>query len=137
MVRYSTQNKNKSFNKDYQKEINLNKMSNVHEKMQTDYLWLRDHSTADDWVKARYNMVWSLIYHFSEPMVITIYTPMSPTKEKDLKWSTGILSSLNIRKYVHRSMGRQHDWELEKFRVLWINFSLWKSTWIGCQEVPW
>ena len=66
-------------------------MSNVHEKMQTDYLWLRDHSSADDWVKARTHG-----YHY-------LYTNV-PNKRERLEM-------------IHRSMGRQHDWELEKFRA--------------------
>ena len=59
----------------------------VHDKMQTDYVWVRDHSSADDWVKARYHNA-SLLYssHFSSELTVnTIYTTMSPTREKDLK----------------------------------------------------
>ena len=36
-------------------------MSGVHERMQTDYIWLKDHSAADDYSKARYLLFLQLI----------------------------------------------------------------------------
>ena len=80
----------------------------VHDKMQTDYVWLRDHSTADDWVKARTHGQHYLYNHV-------------PNKRERLEM-------------IYRSIGKQNDWELEKFRAakkfpdrgnkkrLWKNF---------------
>lgn len=32
-------------------------MSGVHEKMQTDYIWIKDHSSADDAAKPRFLII--------------------------------------------------------------------------------
>jgi len=63
----------------------------VHEKMQTDYIWLRDHSQADSWGQARTHGYNYLYYHV-------------PNKKERLEM-------------IYRSMGKQYDWELEKFRL--------------------
>ena len=55
----------------------------THDKMTTDYLWLRDHSAADSNIKTRFVMI--IPTYFIEPMVITTCIIMSPTEERDLK----------------------------------------------------
>jgi len=66
-------------------------MSQTQDRMQTDYLWLRDHSSADDWVKGRTHGQHYLYNHV-------------PNKRERLEM-------------IYRSIGRQNDWELEKFRA--------------------
>jgi len=63
----------------------------VHEKMQTDYIWLRDHSQADSWGQARTHGYNYLYYHI-------------PNRRERMEM-------------IYRSMGKQYDWELEKFRL--------------------
>ena len=65
-------------------------MSGVHERMQTDYIWLREHSTADDAAKTRTHGYNYLYYH-------------APNKRERTEM-------------IYRSMGKQYDWDLEKFR---------------------
>lgn len=62
-------------------------MSQTQDRMQTDYLWLRDHSSADDWAKGRYfsRPSNSAKTFCLEPTVIIICTITSPTREKDSK----------------------------------------------------
>ncbi|KAL4464094.1 hypothetical protein ABPG74_006031 [Tetrahymena malaccensis] len=63
----------------------------LHEKMQTDYLWVKDHSQADSWAKARthgYNYI--------------AHTVPNKKERYEMIW---------------RSMGKSTDWELEKFRL--------------------
>ncbi len=71
-------------------------MSNIHEKMQTDYLWIKNHPALDGDVKLRTHG-----YHYLYDNV--------PNKKERLEM-------------IYRSMGRAYDWELEKFRVyIFIN----------------
>ena len=67
-------------------------MSQVnHDNMQTDYLYVRDNTRVDDNCAMRTHGYNYLYYH-------------APNKGERLEM-------------MYRSMGRQHDWELEKFRV--------------------
>eukprot|EP01017_Pseudomicrothorax_dubius_P028919 TRINITY_DN3476_c0_g1_i1.p1 TRINITY_DN3476_c0_g1~~TRINITY_DN3476_c0_g1_i1.p1 ORF type:complete len:214 (-),score=45.80 TRINITY_DN3476_c0_g1_i1:101-742(-) len=63
----------------------------THERMVTDYVWIRDHSQADSWAKARTHGYNYLYYH-------------APNKSERLEM-------------IHRSIGKQYDWELERFRA--------------------
>ena len=72
------------------------------DKMETDYLWIRNNPALDADVKMRthgYNYVYDHV----------------PNKKERLEM-------------IYRSMGRAHDWELEKFRVFFYI--------LGRQEVP-
>ena len=66
-------------------------MTHTHEKMQTDYLWIKNHPAMDADVKLRTHG-----YHYLYEHV--------PNKKERLEM-------------IYRSMGRTHEWELEKFRV--------------------
>lgn len=35
-------------------------MAGIHEKMQTDYIWIKDHSSADDAAKTRFFFTFSI-----------------------------------------------------------------------------
>jgi len=69
----------------------MSSTATTHEKMQTDYLWMRDHTQADSWAQARTHGYNYLYYHV-------------PNKRERLEM-------------IYRSMGKQYDWELEKFRL--------------------
>ncbi|KAM3136893.1 hypothetical protein pb186bvf_010978 [Paramecium bursaria] len=70
---------------------NILKMANQHEKMQQDYLWVRDNQEADSNVKQRTFGQHYLYYH-------------APNKRERLEM-------------IWRSLGKAYDWELEKFRM--------------------
>ena len=72
------------------------------DKMETDYLWIRGNPAVDSDVKLRTHG-----YHY-------VYEHV-PNKTERLEM-------------IYRSMGRAHDWELEKFRVL--------EFYLGWQKVP-
>ena len=63
--------------------------------METDYLWIRNNPALDADVKLRTHG-----YHYLYEHV--------PNKKERLEM-------------IYRSMGRAHDWELEKFRVFFLN----------------
>lgn len=75
-------------------------MSQIHEKMNSDYIWVRNHNSLDADTKLRTHG-----YHY-------IYDHV-PNKKERLEM-------------IYRSMGRAHDWELEKFRVSSIKLG-WKK----------
>ncbi|CAD8127163.1 unnamed protein product [Paramecium sonneborni] len=66
-------------------------MTNSQEKMQQDYIWIRDQSTGDADVKMRTFGQHYLYYH-------------APNKRERLEM-------------IWRSMGKAYDWEMEKFRM--------------------
>mmetsp|Transcript_37950 Transcript_37950/g.58756 ORF Transcript_37950/g.58756 Transcript_37950/m.58756 type:complete len:101 (-) Transcript_37950:438-740(-) len=61
------------------------------DRMNSDYIWVRDHTAADSWAQARTHGYNYLYYHAPNKMERT--------------------------EMIYRSMGAQHDWELEKFRL--------------------
>mmetsp|Transcript_9615 Transcript_9615/g.10828 ORF Transcript_9615/g.10828 Transcript_9615/m.10828 type:complete len:209 (+) Transcript_9615:55-681(+) len=63
----------------------------THDKMNSDYLWVREHSDADSWARARTHGYNYLYYH--------------------------VPNRLERIEMIHRSIGKQTDWELEKFRA--------------------
>ncbi|EGR33383.1 hypothetical protein IMG5_054730 [Ichthyophthirius multifiliis] len=63
----------------------------VHDKMQSDYIWIKNHSSADLNAKARTHG-----YHYLPGSI------PNKTERYEMIW---------------RSMGKAHDWELEKFRL--------------------
>lgn len=66
-------------------------MSTEHEKMNSDYIWVRNHSTADTGPQPRTHGYHYLYYHVPNAQ-----------ERIEMAW---------------RSLGRQYDWDLEKFRL--------------------
>jgi len=64
-------------------------MTSTADKMQTDYLWVREHSDADSWAKSRTHGYNYLYYQV-------------PNKRERLEM-------------IYRSLGKQYDWELGKW----------------------
>jgi hypothetical protein len=78
-------------------------MSQAHEKMNNDYVWVRNHNSLDADTKLRTHG-----YHY-------VYDHVPNKKERI--------------EMIYRSMGRAHDWELEKFRVNPLS--------LGWKKIPW
>ena len=77
----------------------------VHEKMQSDYLWVRN-APVEEGLKVRY------IFSHAEITASTILTIAQSTAQNDLRWSTGINEKI-IDLWVSSMTGsyKNSDWE--------------------------